>query len=232
MTLSELKKSLESCNSKLLIMKARRDKLLEDKTSKEERLEIEKDDKFHTNQASLLLKSQAADTRKSALEAIDDMTTQAIKPMFGDDYSFKFDYDSNALDKGLKSGFNITPKITSLINGQPISTSIKESRGGGLIEVMSVLLRFSFLKLIGYNGLIILDETWVSVSNDEKLKNLIKFLDSYIEESNIQVLLVTHRAELFGKISNNILKVYKEDGIGKCIPITYDELIDGMKMLE
>ena len=115
MTLIELKKSLESCNSKLLVMKARRDKLQEDKISKEDKLESEKDEKFHTNQASLLLKSQAADTRKTALEAIDDMTTQAIKPMFGEDYSFKFDYDANALDKGLKSGFNITPKITSII---------------------------------------------------------------------------------------------------------------------
>jgi hypothetical protein len=28
------------------------------------------------------------------------------------------------------------------------------------------------------------------------------------------------------------LKVYKDDGVGKCIPISYDDLIDGMKSIE
>ena len=77
----------------------------------------------------------------------------------------------------------------------------------------------------------ILDETWVSVSNDEKLHNLVKFLHHYIEESELQVLLVTHRAETFGKIADNILKVYKEQGVGKCIPISYDDLIEQMSKI-
>ena len=58
-----------------------------------------------------------------------------------------------------------------------ITTTIKDSRGGGLIEVMSVLLRLAFLNLSGYNGLVILDETWAAVSADNKMSALIDFFE-------------------------------------------------------
>ena len=81
------------------------------------------------------------------------------------------------------------------------------------------------LKELNFRGIIILDETWVSVSADEKMINLIKFLNHYVDECDIQVLFITHRAEMFGKNANSILQVSKNDGIANVKKVSFDDII-------
>ena len=229
MDLSEIKKSSLSIEKDLMKKEFKRDELIKQLESKnEEMLEIQST-KEKTNKAGLFLKSKAHDTRKKSCESIDEMITKAIKMIYGADYSFNLKYKDTSGEINSKSSFNIIPSITSNQEGQMITTTIKDSRGGGLIEVMSVLLRLAFLNLSGYNGLVILDETWAAVSADNKMSALIDFFEGYIKSSKAQIILITHRAEMFGKIADNILHVKKEDGLANVRSVSYQEYLEEIK---
>lgn len=229
MDLSEIKKSSLSIEKDLMKKEIKRDELIKQIALKsEEMLEIQST-KDKTNRAGLFLKSKAHDTRKKSCESIDEMITKAIKMIYGEDYSFNLKYKDTSGEINSKSSFNIIPSITSNQEGQMITTTIKDSRGGGLIEVMSVLLRLAFLNLSGYNGLVILDETWAAVSADNKMSALIDFFEGYIKSSKAQIILITHRAEMFGKIADNILHVKKEDGLANVRSISYQEYLEELK---
>lgn len=205
-----------------------RDALVKKIEQNELLLETYKNQRSNANMAEIYLKSRAADILKNTMGVISEMVTDLLQQMYGSDYVFSFVYNEKAQEKGEKVGFNITPVISSNLNGELITTSIKNARGGGLIEVVSVLLRFAILKYFNYNGLIILDETWVSVSADEKMVNLIDFLGQYIDECDIQLLFITHRAEMFGKNAENIIQVKKIDGIANVKQINYDDILNNM----
>ncbi len=231
MTSKELTNKLTAIDKRIAIKEFRKNSLLEKLDKETILLEDLSESRKNDDKASSLLRKSAAETRKNSLLVIDEMISNLLKPMYGDDYSFNFHIDEKALEQGIKSGFNITPKITSEIRGEKLTTSIKDSRGGGLAEVVSVWLRLAFLKLTGFNGLIILDEQWASVSFDQKMTELIKFFDAYIKESGIQVLLITHRAEMFGKIADNIIKVERKNGTAQVSNIEYDDLLSHNKMM-
>jgi hypothetical protein len=226
MDYSDLIKQFNKNEKELIKQEYARELLTKSIESKTNEFELLKINKEKNNQAALFLKSKAADTRKTSCEVIDDIVTNAIQPIYGEDYGFSFQSNEKAIEKGLKSSFNLIPTISSQLGNSILSTSIKDSRGGGLSEVMSVLLRLAFLSLNGYNGLVILDESWAAVSADEKMDSLISFFDGYVKESGIQVLLITHRTEMFGKIADNILKVKKENGSAKVYPATYEEVLE------
>lgn len=203
----------------------KRNQLKDQLKSKSEYLEELRLKRSEVNKSSLFVKSRAYNVRKNSTDITGQMVSDALKPMYGDDYEFSFAYNEDKLAKGERSGFNIQPTIISDIDGVRMATSVQNARGGGLVEVVSVLLRFAFLKLLNYNGLIVLDETWASVSADEKMVNLIDFLNEYTKEADIQVLFITHRAEMFGKNADNILRVSKENGVAKVNSITFNDII-------
>lgn len=203
-----------------------RSKLIESIEEKENLIEEHKNNRNLYNQALVLIKTRASDTRKASIEVINEMITSLIKPMFGDDYIFHFSYNEKALESGIKSGFNIIPEITRKVNGKMFTSGIKDSVGGGLCEIISVWLRFAFLKLNNHRGLVILDENWTAVSFDNKMDQLIRNFDDYIKESQSQVLLITHRAEMFGKIADNIVRVVNIDGKANIEYPSYEQILD------
>lgn len=203
-----------------------REKLIESIEEKENLIEEHKNNRNLYNQALVLIKTRASDTRKASIEVINEMITSLIKPMFGDDYTFHFSYNEKALESGIKSGFNIIPEITRKVNGKMFTSGIKDSVGGGLCEIISVWLRFAFLKLNNHRGLVILDENWTAVSFDNKMDQLIRHFDDFIDESQSQVLLITHRAEMFGKIADNIVRVVNIDGKANIEYPSYEQILD------
>lgn len=222
----------DSVNKKIQRKIFERDSLIEKLEEKKNKLETLIEKKENTNKASIFLKSRALETRKESLDTISSMCTQAIQSVYGPDYELIFDYNENLLSKGSKSGFNITPKIISGLNDDKLITPIKDSRGGGLMEVLSVLLRFAILRFYDSNSTVILDETWASVSADEKMFKLITFINDYVKETGIQVLFITHRAEMFGKDADNIIAVKKIDGVANVSKISYDDVLNQIKYEE
>ena len=113
-----------------------------------------------------------------------------------------------------------------MVNGKLVKRPIKGSNGGGVLEIISVLLRFAFGTYNNYNGVYVLDEALSAVSKDGVMEKLLIFLDRYIKELGLQVLLITHSAEKFSQISVLNYLVYKELGIARLMLTTRDDIID------
>lgn len=199
-----------------------------DKISKE--LEAAKSKKINTQKAEMLLMSKATEIRDSAIETIENIVTTGIKFIYGDDYSVQFNKHEEQREQGQKSGFRIDFEIISGAEDGNLVTGI-DDRGGGLGEVTSSLVRFAFLKMKNHDGFILLDESWSAVSADSKMENLIEFIDHYVKENDLQLILNTHRAEMFGKIANNILKVKKENGVAKVTKVSCETIQEEQKNL-
>jgi DNA repair exonuclease SbcCD ATPase subunit len=189
-------------------------------------LEENKNDHKH---AYIFIKLKAADTRKKAIEAIEAIATLGIKQIYGEDYAFMFKMkDYNTKDVGEQNyNYTITPTIRCLHGGQYCEFPLT-SCGGGLCETVSMLIRLAVIEYKQFRGLIALDESLSGLSADDKLDQLISFLDNYIKDSESQFMLISHRPVEFAKISNKNFLVSRdrEDdaGVARVNPVSYEEL--------
>lgn len=223
MNLNDLKDSYNQLDRNLEFLSKQR-KTDSDRLAK---LEIEmnnaKTKKANTQKAEILLMSKATEIRDSAIDTIESIVTTGIKFIYGDDYRVQFDKHEEQREDGNKSGFKIGFQIVSDTENGELVTGIND-RGGGLAEVTSSLVRFAFLKMKNHDGFILLDESWSAVSADLKMQNLIEFIAHYVKENDLQLILNTHRAEMFGKIADNILRVQKNNGVAKVSKVTYETI--------
>lgn len=223
MNLNDLKDSYNQLDRNLEFLSKQR-KTDSDRLVK---LEIEMNDaktkKANTQKAEILLMSKATEIRDSAIDTIESIVTTGIKFIYGDDYRVQFDKHEEQREDGNKSGFKIGFQIVSETENGELVTGIND-RGGGLAEVTSSLVRFAFLKMKNHDGFILLDESWSAVSADLKMQNLIEFIAHYVKENDLQLILNTHRAEMFGKIADNILRVQKNNGVAKVSKVTYETI--------
>jgi DNA repair exonuclease SbcCD ATPase subunit len=189
-------------------------------------LEENKNDHKH---AYIFIKLKAADTRKKAIEAIEAITTLGIKHIYGEDYAFMFKMkDYNTKDVGEQNyNYTITPTIRCLHGGQYCEFPLT-SCGGGLCETVSMLIRLAVIEYKQFRGMIALDESLSGLSADDKLDQLISFLDNYIKDSESQFMFISHRPVEFAKISNKNFLVSRDRdddaGVARVNPVSYEEL--------
>jgi len=94
-------------------------------------------------------------------------------------------------------------------DGSEMETSIEDSHGGGLTDVVSLALRLALLRLSRPQPapLVILDEPAKHVSA-EFAPNVAFFLKQFAREKNVQVLMVTHN-ETLAEIADTTIRVDK-----------------------
>lgn len=171
--------------------------------------------------ASLFLLSETFERRQAQLLAIENIATSALRQVYGNEYSLKFDtFEEKRKDGG--NNFKIEIKIISPHEGEDMETGLLGERGGGLIETVSFALRIAALKWLNYNGPILLDEAWKSMSTDNKIDEVASFLKDVSVQSDRQVILITHMLDKFGKIADNIVKINKVDGVATTQKIEYN----------
>ena len=226
MNRSELEKDYKALAKEINQRVFARDTLIKNINDKKDQLESDILEKAHQQKASIFFKSKAQDTREGYLKTINSNLSHLLQRMYGEDYAFGFQNNEKAQEKGEKVGFNLNPTITNTVNGKRVTTFSMDSRGGGILETISVFLRWVFIQLDGYIGPLILDESWSAVSADDKMEMLIEFIRQYIDETDSQLIFVSHRAENFGKIANKIFLVEKENGVAKSSETTYEEIVE------
>jgi hypothetical protein len=215
---NEIKKQKESL-IKLKGVKEQLEKQIEDEESSLINLQ---DEQKINSQASLFMLSEIVDRRQKQLEAIQSIATSALQQIYGDEYSLKFDTFEEQRKDGVNN-FRIEIKIVSPHNGDFMETGLLNERGGGLIEVVSFALRIAALKWLKYDGPILLDEAWKSMSNDYKIDQVVQFLREVTDSTERQVILVTHMFDKFGPEADNIVHITKADGVASAGIISYQE---------
>ena len=171
----------------------------------------------------LLLLAFISQRREAAISSIEETGTYALKAVAGDDYKIHFLKNE---EKKNSAAFKMEIGIESNFNNQKVITGLKDERGGGMVETVSFGLRFAALELLGYDGPIILDEAFKSVSSDEKIVNVAELLKLYVDSSKRQMIFATHKADVFEQYADHIISVKKIDGISQASEInkTEDEI--------
>ena len=193
MEFSEIKKEISKIERHLIGQESERNTLQNILTEQENNLINLETKKGNTKKAQIFLRQRASDTRLKALASIEEILTSAIQKIYGDDYVFSFEIkEIHSKDDDFSGQFSILPCIEKTINGKRVMRPIKGSNGGGLQEIISVLLRIAFGTYNDYKGIYIFDEALAAVSKDVVMANMLAFLKSYIDELGLQVILISH----------------------------------------
>jgi len=139
----------------------------------------------------LLLQLASEYARKQAKQQLETLVTQALQYIFGSNFSLEIEL--NTLNNNPSAEFYVVTKDSNKI----IKTRPYESRGGGVVDVVSLAVRIALLEIIKPKipGPLILDEPGKHVSEDYILA-FINFLKSITNTFQRQVILITHNTYL------------------------------------
>jgi energy-coupling factor transporter ATP-binding protein EcfA2 len=75
-----------------------------------------------------------------------------------------------------------------------------------------------------YEGPVLFDETFKSMSKDKKIHQVARWLRAIRDLTGRQIIFATHMGDIFGKISDKILYVQNDFGKSSVREIEFDEL--------
>lgn len=163
-------------------------------------------------EAYLLFLAFISQRHESGIKIIETTATHALRSIYGDDRRLVFLKNE---EKKSKAAFKMEVGIESQLGDIRLTTGIRDERGGGVGETSATAMRFAVIEWLGYTGPILLDETFRNVSADFKIHNVAKFLSSYSKIKNRQMMLATHKADVFSEYADNIIYVTQHDGMSK-----------------
>ncbi len=199
--------NLDLTTLKFKINKAR-EQLNKDKWKKEElinKIESLTENKdslegyFNTlNQTNILLQKLSERQRKKACKKIEDLGTFALQSIFGPKFRLMI-----KLANKKKPEAEIY--VVSEEGGREIRNTPEDSRGGGIVDVVSLALKIVILQTYEppINGPIILDEPGKHVS-EEYINKVSEFLWEAQRRFGRQIILITHNKELANTASRRI----------------------------
>ena len=154
---------------------------------------------------NILLQKTSNFAREQSKNQIEELTTNCIQFIFENQSKFIVEIDE--LYSKASADFYIIDQEENV----EIKTKPVESRGGGLIDIISLALRISFLQLYKplINGPLVLDEPAKHVSEDY-IYNVGDFIKRSSEMFNRQIIMVTHNTHL-ASIAQNVYKIIKEN---------------------
>lgn len=139
---------------------------------------------------NILLQKTGEYAREQAKKQIEGLVTNCLQYIFDDNIEFQIDIHE-AYGKP-NAEFYVITKGEEIIKTKP-----QESRGGGVIDIISLALRIAFLQIHNPQvyGPLILDEPAKHVSEDY-IFNVSEFLKQVSEMFNRQIIMVTHNNHL------------------------------------
>lgn len=191
----------------------KRDKLVEQLKGHEANLqksilEIELLDKV-----TLVFQKTSEFAREQAKIQIETLVTKCLQYIFESSINFIIDLDE------LRGKANAEFYVINEIDNLTIKTKPELSRGGGVVDIVSLALRIAFMQIHkpAIEGPLILDEPAKHVSEDY-IYNVGDFLKQTSLMFNRQVIMVTHNQHL-AAISDTAYRVELNGSTSNCIPI-------------
>lgn len=150
----------------------------------------------------ILLQKTAESARIKAKERLENIVTNALRYIFGENFYFIIELGSHG-DKPIAEFYVATEQNGVLVKNKP-----QDSRGGGIVDIVSLALRMAFLELHQnprINGPIILDEPGKHV-DEESAVHLAMFVKEMSTFFNRQIIMVTHQP-LLADIADRAFRV-------------------------
>ncbi|EFI42290.1 ATPase [Peptoniphilus sp. oral taxon 386] len=139
----------------------------------------------------ILFQKTSSYGRNQARKQIEELVTKCLQFVFETDIEFIIEITENG--KIPQAEFY----VLSNYDGYKVKTKPELSRGGGVVDIISIALRIAFIQLYKpeIKGPIILDEPGKHVSNDY-IFNLGEFLRQASSMFRRQIIMVTHNSHL------------------------------------
>lgn len=153
------------------------------------------------SKVSILFQKTSEFAREQAKDQIESLVTKCLQYIFESNIEFLIEIEE------LRGKSNAEFYVISQVEDILIKTKPELSRGGGVVDIVSLALRIAFLQTHKprIEGPLILDEPAKHVS-DEYIFNVSDFLKQTSELFNRQVIMVTHNNHL-AAIGSNAYKV-------------------------
>lgn len=198
----ELENKISDLKNYLARESGKKDKILEQIEDNIETIsEIDKNIEL-LEKVNILLQKTSEYAREQAKKQIEIIVTNCLQYVFDADMEFKVEIEE------LYGKPNAEFYVVSKINEELIKTKPELSRGGGIVDIISLALRMSFLQIHKplIEGPLILDEPAKHVS-EEYIFNVADFLKRTSDMFNRQIIMVTHNNHL-SSISANAYRIH------------------------
>ncbi|MEJ8553605.1 hypothetical protein [Tepidibacter sp. Z1-5] len=208
MSLNEIKDKYARYRDYIVYKKTMKSKIEEDMKTIKLKIENFKSQEEVFLKAKLLLEESSAFAREQVKHKFEVMVTKALQFVTGENIEFKIEFEQK---RGRpEASFNVISQIdedTRIIN------TPEDSRGGGIIDVISLTLKYCMLQTHKpqIEGPFILDEPAKHVS-EEYIINVGKFLKEINTNFNRQIIMVTHNTHL-SEISDKRYVVTMNNGV-------------------
>ena len=192
MDIELLDQEIEKINTKLNIEMGKHQVLKDSLDNIQNQIERELKYEDLLTKVILLFQKTAAYAREQSKRQIEDLVTKCLQFIFETDIEFLIELSEKRsvpnAEFFVKSNYD---------EGYSVITRPELSRGGGVVDIVSIALRLAFIQLHRpiIEGPIILDEPGKHVSSDY-IFNLGDFLNKSSSLFNRQIIMVTHNEHL------------------------------------
>lgn len=194
---------LDEYNNLVSVQNYKCEQLEKNKITLTKNLEVlKKEIELHTI-ASNFLQSIIETVCDSNLRKIETWVNLGLKNIF-DDQNIEFQ-----IEKTIKRNVN-TYSFNIVQNGVKGS---KNSFGGGVLCIISLILKFLFIELTKSPKLLVLDES-LSFLSEKYIENCAKFISILSQEFGITTILITHQ-DKFKEFANRTYLASKDSGSTK-----------------
>ncbi len=187
--------------------KGKRDKLKEQLEQNESKINILEEEIELLEKVNVLFKKTSEFAREQAKTQVESLVTKCLEFVFDDDIYFEIDIEE------LRGRPDAKFYVVTNMEDKEIRLEPENSKGGGVVDVVSLALRVAFLethrpKILGP---LVLDEPAKHVS-EEYIYNVSEFLKQNSSLFNRQIIMVTHN-DFLAAIGDRSYSVSMEDGI-------------------
>lgn len=185
----------------------KRDKLIEQLNTSNKELDNSLSQLELLEKVMVLFQKTSKYAREQAKIQIETLVTKCLQYVFESDIEFIIELEE------LRNKANAEFYVVNDLNGLVLKTKPEISRGGGVVDIVSLALRIAFLQIHKppIDGPLILDEPAKHVSEDY-IFNVGDFLKQTSEMFGRQIIMVTHNQHL-AALSNKAYRVeYNQSG--------------------
>jgi DNA repair ATPase RecN len=199
--INELKERSRKLILQIERQEGKRDQLLEIRNEKIKTLKYLNEEQDILEKVMSLFQMTSQFARDQAKNQIEALVTKCLQYIF--DSSVEFQIELEELRNKASAEFYVVNSTKDFF----LKTKPEQSRGGGVVDIVSLALRISFLQTHKppISGPLILDEPAKHVS-EEYINNVGDFLKQTSEIFNRQVIMVTHNSHL-AALSNSAYRV-------------------------
>lgn len=212
MQINEIKEFIDDTNKKIISDEVKKE-MLEKKIDELKNTISDANNSIELYTQTILLLNHAIQyARQQSKNIIENIVTLCLRYVFKTNIRFIIKDEMSQKSTGME--FYVTDENGNVDN----LTKPEDSRGGGIVDVVSLGLRLSISEILTRNGIlgpIILDEPAKYVSK-EYIPNVGLYLKGFSDEYDRQIIMVTHD-DYLSAIGDNCFELEQTDGVTKVV---------------